>query len=68
MTGNLARRVCTLETINRGTQQTMTITWRSPQDDEALACASAEAERAGRLLVVIRKFSDAEDRSQQESL
>ena len=60
MRGNLTRRVENLEGSKSGLQQTMTAIWGGPQDDAALASARAEAERTGRLLVIIRQFSHTE--------
>ena len=58
MTGNLALRLRSLEAATTGLKQTMTVVWGGVADDPALAAAEAEAERMGKLLIVIRKFSN----------
>ena len=57
-TGNLARRLHVLEVASEGLQQTMTFVWGEAKDDPALRAAQADAERRGKLLVIIRKFSN----------
>lgn len=47
-------------------QKTQAFIWRGPQDDPALRAASAEAENSRVLLVIVRKFFNA-DPNQQDA-